>query len=158
MDTLKGVPERGWPRVGHFLARARVPRSARQAAADTNTSIRTIQAYENAESDWSRVPPLMATYAQKIAGWTEADIIAIYGGGDPPARPAAPTGRLGGAGEPISEETQAQALAAIYSLRDVPLKDRKYLASIIESLPLQSQKSQDGSQETSSNRDGAEAG
>lgn len=75
----------------------------------------------------------MTSYAQKIAGWTEADILAIYEGGDPPERPMSTTGL---AGTPISEETQAQALAAIYGLRDVPAKERRYLASLIESLPL----------------------
>lgn len=151
MDPLKNAPDRGWPRVGHFLRRARAPRSARQAATDTGVSIRTIQSYELAEIDYAKVQPLMAVYAGKIAGWTEADILAIYEGGDPPAVSPQPRPGLGGPGEPISEDTLARALAAIWGLPDVPMRERKRLAAIIENLPLESQYSQEATQVTPSN-------
>lgn len=142
METPQSAPDRGWPRVGFYLARARRPRSARQAAADAGASLRTVQAYERAEIDYATIPPLMANYAMKIAGWTESDIQAIYDGGEPPK--VRDRGLESQRIEAISEETQASVLAAIYGLRDVPASERRRLAAVIESLPIKkSPKSQE---------------
>lgn len=134
MDTTGTPPPRGWERVGYFLAQARRPRSARQAANETGVSLRTIQSYERAGIDYALLPSLMADYARKIAGWTEADIRSIFDGGDPP-KPRY-TGMDAQRIEAISEETQASVLAAIYGLRDVPPSERRRLAALIESLPV----------------------
>lgn len=134
MSEKETIPERGWARFGAFLAQARRPLSAKDAAeAVGGLHHRTVQSYERGEIDYPRPPLKLLRYAERLAGWTEADVLAMFDGGVmAPVRPAVSTPLVP---TPISEETQARALAAIYGATDLSPREKKTLAAVLESIP-----------------------